>query len=299
MGYRGKLREREEARRLRAEGHTLLDIAERLGVAKSSVSVWVRDVEFEPRPRRRSLRGRRPPPNKLARRKRAEIDRLLTEGRERIGRLSERDFLIAGVALYAGEGAKTDGAVGFANTDPRFISFFCAWLRHFFDVEESRLRLRLYLHEELDIHEATTFWSALTGIPPGQFLKPYRAKADPTMRRSKHRHGCPSVTYSCSATHRAIIGLVQALLTTAVPGTEQRSPSSARETAHVYTWAPRSGVAQSAEQRPVKAMAVGSSPTPGAPWGARDRARRTRFHGSPGVRGCAAGYEPRRHPRGA
>ena len=129
MGYRGKLREREEARRLRAQGHTLLDIAERLGVSKSSVSLWVRDVEFEPRPRRRSTRGQRPP-NKLARAKQAEIGRLLAEGRERIGKLSERDFLIAGVALYAGEGAKRDGAVGFANTNPRFIHFFCAWLRH-------------------------------------------------------------------------------------------------------------------------------------------------------------------------
>ena len=47
MGYRGKLREREEARRLRAEGYTLLDIARQLGVSKSSVSVWVRDVEFD------------------------------------------------------------------------------------------------------------------------------------------------------------------------------------------------------------------------------------------------------------
>jgi hypothetical protein len=36
----------------------------------------------------------------------AEIDRLLAEGRARIGRLSEREFLIAGVALYAGEGSK-------------------------------------------------------------------------------------------------------------------------------------------------------------------------------------------------
>ena len=189
MGYRGKLREREEARGLRAQGYTLLEIADRLGVSKSSVSGWVRDVAFEPRPRRRSFRGRRPPPNKLARRKVAEIDRLLAVGRERIGQLSERDFLIAGVALYAGEGSKTDGEVRFANTDPRFISFFCAWLRHFFDVEEHRLRVRLYLHEELDLEAAQEFWSEVTGIPVSQFGKPYRAAADTTIRRTKHVYG--------------------------------------------------------------------------------------------------------------
>lgn len=36
--------ERAEARRLRAEGMSVRDIAARLGVAKASVSVWVRDV---------------------------------------------------------------------------------------------------------------------------------------------------------------------------------------------------------------------------------------------------------------
>jgi AcrR family transcriptional regulator len=42
---RRKEAEREEARRLRAEGLSVRRIATRLGVAKSSVSVWVRDVE--------------------------------------------------------------------------------------------------------------------------------------------------------------------------------------------------------------------------------------------------------------
>jgi hypothetical protein len=68
-------------------------------------------------------------PNRLQQRKQAEIDRLLAEGIERIGQLSDRDLLIAGTALYAGEGAKTDGVVKFANSDPRMVLLFCAWLR--------------------------------------------------------------------------------------------------------------------------------------------------------------------------
>jgi hypothetical protein len=114
MGYRGKVAERERARELRAEGWALQDIADELGVSKSSVSVWVRDVGFVPRPRRRTARARGPSALTLA--KQAQIDALMAEGRERIGRLDERDLLIAGTALYAGEGAKTDGAVVFART---------------------------------------------------------------------------------------------------------------------------------------------------------------------------------------
>jgi Homeodomain-like domain-containing protein len=217
MGYRGKLAEQQQARQLRRTGLPLAEIATRLGVSKSSVSLWVREVEFIPLPR--PPRGRRRDPNALQRRKRAEVDRLVAEGRVRIGRLSEREFLVAGVALYAGEGAKRDGAVKFANSDPRMIAFYCAWLRRFFEIDEKRLRVRLYLHAGLDLGASVAYWSELTSIPPSQFQKPYRAVPDPSIRHTKHVHGCVSIDYSCSATHRSIMGLVHALLGGAViPG---------------------------------------------------------------------------------
>jgi hypothetical protein len=218
MGYRGKMVERQQARALRRTGLPLAEIAQRVGVSKSSVSLWVRDVEFEA-PVVRSNRGRRRGPNALQRRKQGEIDRLLEEGRVRVGRLSEREFLVAGVALYAGEGTKRDGPVRFANSDPRMIVLFCHWLRRFFEIDESRLRVRLYLHEGLDLAAAIAYWSALTGIPPSQFGKPYRAVPDASIRHAKHVHGCVTVSYSCCATHRSVMGLVSALLSdSAIPG---------------------------------------------------------------------------------
>jgi hypothetical protein len=99
------------------------------------------------------------------------------------------------------------------------VVFFCAWLRRFYEIDESRLRLALYLHQGLDLSAAMAFWSACTGIPESQFTKPYRAVPDQSIRRTKHVHGCITVGYSCSATHRSIMGLVGALLGDAVlPG---------------------------------------------------------------------------------
>lgn len=216
MGYRGKTDEQEQARALRAQSWTLREIADELGVAKSSVSLWVRDVAFVPKPRQPGPH-RKPHPG-IAR-KAAEIEQLKEQGRRRIGVLSERELLVAGVALYAGEGNKTDGEVGFANSDPRMIYLFCAWFRRFFEVDESRLRLRLYLHQGLDLDGANEFWSELTDIPLAQFGKAYRAIPDPSIRRSKHPMGCPSVRYACSRTHRKVMGLVEALLSSeALPG---------------------------------------------------------------------------------
>jgi transcriptional regulator with XRE-family HTH domain len=216
MGYRGKVEAQEHAREMRARNMTLQDIATELGVAKSSVSLWVRDVPFTPS-KRRTGPQRRPHPAHEA--KLAQIATLDAEGVERIGILSDAAFLAAGVALYAGEGTKRDGAVRFANTDPTMVQFFCAWFRRFFEIDERRLRGRVYLHHGLDLAAATARWSEVTGIPIQQFRKPYRAVPDPTIRRNKHEFGCAYVDYSCSRTHRQVMGLVRALLSSdAIPG---------------------------------------------------------------------------------
>lgn len=225
MGYRGKVEAQERARELRAQGWTYGEIVAELAVAKSSVSLWCRDVAVDPS----LLEGRRRArweagnlsvtrrPSRLQVEKERQIEQCRADAAAWLGRLSERDLFVAGIALYAGEGAKTDGAVKFANSDPRMILVFTLWLRRFFEIDESRLRLRLYLHQGLDLERANDFWSDLTSIPTTQFGKPYRAVADPSIRRSKHPLGCPSVIYSCSRTHRTIMGLQEALLTSTGP----------------------------------------------------------------------------------
>lgn len=239
MGYRGKVKEQEEARRLRAQNLTIIQIAELLGVSKSSVSLWVRDVPFTASKKRWGPNRR---PNPQSQRKQRQIEALNQAGIDRIGHLGEASFFVAGIALYAGEGAKTDGAVNFANSDPQMMQFFCAWLRRYFIIDESRLRANVYLHEGLDLEAAEQHWSALTNIPRSQFTKPYRAVPDPSIRRNKHEHGCGYVNYSCVRTHREVMGLVRALLSS-----------------EAY-----SGVAQLVEQRAVNATVEGSSPSPGA-----------------------------------
>lgn len=217
MSYRGKLEEQERARELRAEGWTMPEIAEELGVARSSVSKWTRDVPFVPRrPRRGPPPGH---PNKLREQRLAEIEEMNRRGIERVGRLSERDALIAGLALYAGDGAKLGNRVAFSNSNADLVRFFCDWLRRFFTIDESRLRIQLYLHEGLDLTAAERAWSDVTGIPTSQFGKPYRAVPDATIRHNKHEHGCCHVRYNCARTHREILGLMRALLASEpIPG---------------------------------------------------------------------------------
>ena len=209
MGYRGKVEERQRARELRARSWTLLEIAAELGVSKGTVSTWVRDVEFEPRPRNRGHPAGPKHPMRL--KKEAELEQSRIEASEWVGELSSRDHAMFCLGLYAGEGSKTPGAVSMANTDPRYLRALLAWLRGEFDLDEDRMRARLYLHEGLDIEAATEFWSEALGIPGEQFQKPYRAVADSSLRSRKHPRGCATAIYSETNLHRRVMARIDAI----------------------------------------------------------------------------------------
>jgi hypothetical protein len=217
MGYRGKLAEREQAHRLRATGLALIDIATILGVSKSSVSLWVRDVAFESGPR--VDRGRRRAPNALQRRKRAEIDRLLAEGRDRARPAIGARVPGRGGRAVRGGGQQDRRRRALRQQRPTHDRVLLLLAAPFLRDRRGPPAVHLYLHQGLDLATAVAYWSAVTRIPPAQFLRPYRAAPDPSIRRAKHVHGCVGVGYSCCATHRCIMGLVAALLgDTAIPG---------------------------------------------------------------------------------
>jgi len=210
MGNRGKVEERLRGRELRAESSTLVAIANELGVSKGSVSEWVRDVDFVPKPCNRGHPAGPKHPMRL--KKEAEIEPCRIEAEEWVGALSERDLAMFSLGLYAGEGAKTDGPVSMANTNPQLSKLFLAWLRTTSDLDEQRLRSRLYLHEGLDLTAATRYWSEALGIPVDQFQKPYRAVPDSSIRSRKHLFGCATVVYNSSLLHRRVMARIEAIV---------------------------------------------------------------------------------------
>jgi transcriptional regulator with XRE-family HTH domain len=209
MGYGGKYEERERARQLRAQSWTLQAIADELGVAKGTVSVWVRDVDHVPNPRNRGHPSHKPHP--LTVKKAEQLRRLREDAKSLAETLGHSDLTMFCLGLYAGEGTKTSSSVGLANTNPLLLRVFLSWLRAEFAIDESRLRCVIYLHEGLDIDAATVYWSELLQIPRSQFTKPYRALADPSRRAAKHVHGCATVRYSCTGTLRTLLAMIEAV----------------------------------------------------------------------------------------
>jgi predicted transcriptional regulator len=220
MVYIGKLNLKIKAQSLRKKGFSVKDIQNELKVSRSSVSLWIRNIELTDKQLKRLYFSKRSGALKGSikaainkRRKREKITKeLLEKGISEIGYLSERDKFIIGIALYFAEGTKADSSVSFSNSDSRAIFFMTSWLRNVCNVPESRFRASLYLHDNLNEIKAKKFWSDLTKIPLKQFNKTYIVKNNPRrLRKVRHIYGVLKITVSDVNLHRKIIGWIEGI----------------------------------------------------------------------------------------
>ena len=193
---------RAEARNLRRQGLAYNEIAAQLGVSKSSVSLWVRDL---PRPGRLSYEecAKRQAAGVeaywSAERPRREAAREAIQGREQraIGQLSDREILIAGAVAYWCEGTKSkpyrrSERVIFINSDPQLVLFYLRFLR-LAGVSQEQLAFRVSIHESADVAAAQDFWLRLTGAQPARFQRPSLKRHNPKTVRLNvgvTYHGC-------------------------------------------------------------------------------------------------------------
>jgi hypothetical protein len=189
---------REQARELRTQGQSYNEIAAQLGVAKSSVSLWVRDI---PCPKRfayvhseRRLEGLRRFNDARSARHVAESQTAAAE----IGDLTDRELLIAGAIAYWCEGSKSkpyrrgSDRVTFTNSDPRLVRFFLRFL-DVAGVHPSDLVFRVHIHESADVEAAQRFWEEVTCAPSDLFGKPTLKHHNPKTNRGNTGtayHGC-------------------------------------------------------------------------------------------------------------
>jgi len=214
-----------KARRLREQGYDYNRIAAELGISKSSVSLWVRDM---PRPerlsyeecRKRAAEGVRRywEAERPAREARREAAR--TSAAAEIGTLSQRDLLVAGAIAYWCEGTKSkphhqQNRVTFINSDPGLIAFFLRFLDAA-GVDRAQVRYRVYIHETADVSAAERYWLEVTGADPAQFHSPTLKRHNPKTVRwniGDDYRGCLRIDVQQSARlYRRIEGWARAAI---------------------------------------------------------------------------------------
>lgn len=213
-----KVEEKLKAVRLRKRGYSLNEIVEKIGVAKSSISLWVRNITLTSRARKRLLTkiklGQLAVAENKRKRTRETINsyRLKASKEVNLAWINKKISKIICSLLYWCEGAKSlYRGVDFTNSDPELIKTFIYLLRNSFNLDENKFRVCVHLHHYHDIEKQLKFWSGITRIPRNQFIKPFLKKNTGKIIRKSYE-GCVSIRYHDTALGRQLLMTAKAFL---------------------------------------------------------------------------------------
>lgn len=216
---------REAARLLRRNGWSLGEISQRLGIPKHTLSPWLRGIELTPQQRERlkqheiDMTGRNRALAMEAHRQ-GRLDRIQVakdKAEAVLSTISDRQLVnhVAAAMLYLGEGAKSEGAFAFANSNPEIIRYWLYLMRSSFDLDESKFRIRVICRHDQNVQELETYWTQLTGI--NHTIKASmdaRTEGKPT-NRTDYRGVC-SIVYHDAALRRYLDALAHGLMAQAI-----------------------------------------------------------------------------------
>jgi transcriptional regulator with XRE-family HTH domain len=214
-----KTRERDIARKLRSEERLpIKEIARRVSVSKSSVSIWVRDIELTPQ-QEAALKAKNPAYNRQlsgwrqnAAKHRANRVAAQESGRT-LARRSE-PLHLAGCMLYWAEGSKRRNQLCFSNSDPEMVRFFVVFLKTYFDIRDTDIRITCHLFADHIAHqrEVEQFWLNEAGLPGESLRKSVvnvYSRSSKRKRINKLPYGTCQVVVSRTWVLQSILGSIQ------------------------------------------------------------------------------------------
>lgn len=190
---------------LRKKGNSYNQISKELGVPKSTLSYWFKELEISKKAKAKILeRSNRLSMEGLVKRnknqtmlaKKRALDIRVAAKKESPKLMEDRLFL-TGLALYWAEGYKKGAngskwkSIDFANSDPEMIKVIMKFFRKFLGINDDKIRIQLMAHKNVDIDKATAFWSELTKLPKEQFFK----SSIIVSKASKNKRNPESLTY--------------------------------------------------------------------------------------------------------
>ena len=192
-----KIIEKQYAIALRKKAYTYSEILREIPVAKSTLSLWLREVSLAKQQKQHITLKRVEAQKRGARRQREirvqKTKRILAEASRELGHVSARDLWMIGIALYWAEGSKEkeyDGRVvgtraEFCNTDQKMIQVYLRWLQQICKIDRESIDFSISLHvtSASKLGHVQQFWSDVTGFPLEQFQKVQWKRHNPKTKR--------------------------------------------------------------------------------------------------------------------
>lgn len=213
-----QIKEKLQAITLRERGYSLNEIVVRVGVAKSTASLWVRNIPLSEKARERLLTKIKLGQVVSAERKRGKTQALIQSYFDEATRgfnenfLNKKQIRVLCSLLYWCEGAKSQyNGVHFVNSDPALIRLFLKLFHEGFSIDKKRIIARIHLHQYHNPGHQLKFWSQATGLSPSQFRKPY-LKPNTGKRIRKDYPGCIAIRYGSNNIARELLTTAKAFM---------------------------------------------------------------------------------------
>lgn len=214
---------KNKAIKLRGQGFSYNIISKKIGISKSTLSNWLKEVPFSPnkivlkRIETGPLKSGRISHNKRVR----NITEIKKLAKNELGKLSHRDLWMIGLGLYLGEGSKIYESIKIINSDPKIVKLSIKWFKDILKLKNENITIAIHLYPDNNINKCLNFWSKLLNIPLKQFRK---TQIDRRLNKSnKKKRKLPYGTAHITAVsnnnqefgvklHRRIMGWIDSIL---------------------------------------------------------------------------------------
>lgn len=187
---------------LRFKGKSYGEIKNLLGIPKSTLSSWLKELKLPPSIKKILIEKGRVPQERLMNFNRRRTQTIKIENQrvrqvatDEIKPLSKYELLLIGASLYWAEGYNRQDKVpspyiSFGNSNPNMVALFLRFLREVLRIPEEKLRPTVQIHHNIKIESVIKFWVKITDIPKERFLITHQRS-----RASKGRRPRNSLPY--------------------------------------------------------------------------------------------------------
>jgi len=169
--------------KLRQEGHSISELHKILGISKSTVSRYVKNIVVLPEYINvyKSKRGGSKHRSEMALEQASLNAKNLLKG-------PDREMVLCATMLYWAEGSKK--ACEFINSDGRMVQMYLKFIRAVLKLPDDRIKATMRIFTGMDQKQCLDYWSQITAVPAKNFIIRYNDGG----LRGKTRYGMCRIT---------------------------------------------------------------------------------------------------------
>lgn len=190
-----KISHKQSARELRARGMSYSEIQKIMPIPRSTLSLWLRNIEFSEvhkfRLKKKRLQAGLAAIEERKKKRRQEIFEIRRSAAQDITQITKHELWLSGLLLYwsCSPMRKINEyreGVRFSNSNPDLVKFFLKWLIEIGGIEREDIVFDLFVYEADRRRESFIIsnWARITDFPLKFFSHVYHLKSKSGIKRS-------------------------------------------------------------------------------------------------------------------